>query len=231
MAGELRHRHPTTGATIYAHLVRVSDGAIYNGSTFETPAAANWGTYDIACAEQSTTQYYYGDMPAVAAGLYDVFYFLQSGGSPATTDTLVGKGSIDWSGSAETTVTSRLAGASYTAPLDAAGVRTAVGLASANLDTQLAAIAGYIDTEVSSLASSVAALPTTAQIADKILGRNIGGGSDGGRTVTQAMRALRNRFTRTADTYTVYAEDDSTVSWTSVLTTNDALDPVSESNP
>lgn len=74
-------------------------------------------------------------------------------------------------------------------------------------------------------------IPTTAQIADKILGRNIGGGSDGGRTVTQAMRALRNRFTRTADTYTVYAEDDSTVSWTSVLTTNDALDPVSESNP
>ena len=35
------------------------------------------------------------------------------------------------------TVSSRLASSSYTAPLDAAGVRSAVGLASANLDTQL----------------------------------------------------------------------------------------------
>jgi hypothetical protein len=37
-------------------------------------------------------------------------------------------------------ISSRLATAGYTAPLDAAGVRTAVGLASANLDTQLDAL-------------------------------------------------------------------------------------------
>ena len=37
-------------------------------------------------------------------------------------------------------ITSRLASGSYTAPLDAAGVRTAVGLATADLDTQLAAL-------------------------------------------------------------------------------------------
>jgi hypothetical protein len=35
--------------------------------------------------------------------------------------------------------------------LDAAGVRGAVGLASANLDTQLATIASYIDTEVAAI--------------------------------------------------------------------------------
>jgi ActR/RegA family two-component response regulator len=39
--------------------------------------------------------------------------------------------------------------------LDAAGVRSAVGLASANLDTQLGAIAGYIDTEVAAVLSAV----------------------------------------------------------------------------
>lgn len=38
------------------------------------------------------------------------------------------------------TVSSRLASASYTAPLDAAGTRSAIGLASANLDTQLDAL-------------------------------------------------------------------------------------------
>lgn len=39
--------------------------------------------------------------------------------------------------------------------LTAAGVRTAVGLASANLDTQLSALAGYIDTEVSTLLTRI----------------------------------------------------------------------------
>lgn len=39
----------------------------------------------------------------------------------------------------------RLATASYTAPLDAAGVRSAVGLAAANLDMQLTALNGYVD--------------------------------------------------------------------------------------
>ena len=51
----------------------------------------------------------------------------------------------------DATVSSRLAASGYTAPLDAAGVRTAVGLATANLDTQLATIAGYIDTEVAAI--------------------------------------------------------------------------------
>lgn len=53
------------------------------------------------------------------------------------------------------TISSRLAAASYTAPLDAAGTRGAVGLASANLDTQLAAIEGYIDTEVAAILAAV----------------------------------------------------------------------------
>lgn len=41
----------------------------------------------------------------------------------------------------DATISSRLASASYTAPLDAAGTRTAVGLTSANLDTQIATLA------------------------------------------------------------------------------------------
>lgn len=42
-----------------------------------------------------------------------------------------------------------------TAPLDAAGTRSAIGLASANLDTQLSTIAGYIDTEVAAVLAAV----------------------------------------------------------------------------
>lgn len=43
-------------------------------------------------------------------------------------------------GRIDAAISTRLASASYTAPLDAAGTRTAVGLASANLDTQLDAL-------------------------------------------------------------------------------------------
>jgi hypothetical protein len=55
----------------------------------------------------------------------------------------------------DATVSSRLASASYTAPLDAAGTRAAVGLASANLDTQLTAIDDAIDTEVAAILAAV----------------------------------------------------------------------------
>lgn len=64
-------------------------------------------------------------------------------------------------------ISTRLASAGYTAPLDAAGVRSAVGLASANLDTQLSAIAGYIDTEVGAIYTRIGA-PTGASIAADI---------------------------------------------------------------
>lgn len=58
------------------------------------------------------------------------------------------------------TVSSRLASASYTAPLDAAGVRAAVGLASANLDTQLTAIDDYLDTEIAAIKAKTDNLPS-----------------------------------------------------------------------
>ena len=83
-------------------------------------------------------------------------------------------------GRIDATISSRLASASYTAPLDAAGVRSAVGLAAANLDTQLgdiptvaefeartllaasygtaanqSTIIGYIDTEIASIISTL----------------------------------------------------------------------------
>lgn len=47
--------------------------------------------------------------------------------------------------------------------LDAAGVRGAVGLASANLDTQLATIAGYLDTEMAAALAVLAKLDDTME--------------------------------------------------------------------
>lgn len=52
--------------------------------------------------------------------------------------------------------------------LDAAGVRTAVGLASANLDTQLGAIDDYIDTEVAAIKAKTDNLPASPAAAGDI---------------------------------------------------------------
>jgi ubiquinone biosynthesis protein UbiJ len=110
-------------------------------------------------------------------------------------------------------------------------VRAAVGLASANLDTQLQAVDDYVDTEVAAILSAVQALPTSAAIADKILGRAIAGSADGGRTVSQALQALRNKVAIATGTMTVYAADDVTPSWTAAVDTDAAADPITGVDP
>jgi hypothetical protein len=60
------------------------------------------------------------------------------------------------------------------------------------------------------------ALATDAgqEIADRVLGRNIAGGSDGGRPVSEALYPLRNRSLIQGSVGTVYQVDDATSSWT-----------------
>lgn len=73
-------------------------------------------------------------------------------------------------------------------------------------------------------------VPTAAQNADGLLGRNIAGGANGGRTVTSALRFLRNRKAIAAGTLTVYEEDDATSAWTAAVTTA-VGNPISEVDP
>jgi hypothetical protein len=76
------------------------------------------------------------------------------------------------------------------------------------------------------------AAPTTTEIADAVLDRDMSVGTDSGsatvRTVRQALRALRNRFVVSGGTVTVYKEDDSTPSHTAAVTGTPA---VTEANP
>lgn len=96
--------------------------------------------------------------------------------------------------------------------------------------TQLAAILALLDTEIAAIQAAVAAVPTAAQNADVLLGRNIAGGSSTGRTVTSALRRLRNRVAIAAGTMTVYQEDDTTSDHTAAVTTASG-NPISEINP
>lgn len=88
-----------------------------------------------------------------------------------------------------------------------------------------------------SLAADIAALlvaigdvPTAAEAADALLGRNINGGSSAGRTVKQALKRLRNRVRNNAGTMEVYDENDTDINWSGALTTA-AGNPISEVNP
>lgn len=74
-------------------------------------------------------------------------------------------------------------------------------------------------------------VPTAATVADKVLGRNLAGGSDGGRTVRDALRPARNKVTIVGSTVTVYEEDDTTPAWTGTLTTNPAAEPITAMDP
>lgn len=94
-------------------------------------------------------------------------------------------------------------------------------------------IGNRVDVAVSSrlAAASYTTPPTAVENADALLGRNIAGGSNGGRDVTSALRILRNRFLRGVSTLTVYQEDDATPAWTSSLTTDATAVPVVQSDP
>jgi hypothetical protein len=95
-----------------------------------------------------------------------------------------------------------------------------------------AELATALGTADDAVLAAVAALtiPTTAEIADKVLGRNLAGGSDGGRMVKDALRSLRNKTSIAGGTLTVCQEDDSTAAWTAAVTTT-AGDPLSSIDP
>lgn len=93
-----------TGNTLYALLLDNS-GQIYNGTTFETIADANWATYDIAMSEEGTASGIYTcNMPGVDAGIYNIIIRSQEGGSPAVSDPCVGEGQLHWDGSDEVSI-------------------------------------------------------------------------------------------------------------------------------
>lgn len=100
--------------------------------------------------------------------------------------------------------------------LDAAGVRTAVGLGSANLDTQLATIAGYLDTEIAAI---LAAVDTEVASILALLNSARGEPAQGAPPVNPNMatkvdyiyKSWRNKKDNDGTTTKLYADDATTV--------------------
>lgn len=155
--------------------------------------------------------------------------------------------------------------------LTAAGVRTAVGLASANLDTQLDvlptaaetadavwdearsghATAGTFGEGVASVTGAVASVTagvtvTTnsdktgyaltsgerTSIAEALLKLDLSTVTgEAARSLLNAVRFLRNKWSISAGTLTVTKEDDSTSAWTATVTTDAGAEPIVGNDP
>jgi hypothetical protein len=70
-------------------------------------------------------------------------------------------------------------------------------------------------------------------VADKILGRSLATGADGGRTVKSALQFNRNKVVidQTLGTITVYAEDDTTIAWSGTIATSATAELLTEVDP
>ena len=120
-------------------------------------------------------------------------------------------------------ISSRLATASYTAADN----------------TSITAIKAKTDNLPASPAAVGSAMALTSgersSVADAVLDRDMSTGTDSGsptvRTVRQALRFLRNKWTVSGGTLTVYKEDDTTSSWTGSVTTTAGADPVTGNDP
>ena len=81
----------------------------------------------------------------------------------------------------------------------------------------------------------VAAVFTIYTIPDQILDRDMSVGADNGsptiRTVRQALRFLRNKWSVAAGTMTVCKENDTTTSWTATVTGTAGADPITTVDP
>ena len=116
-----------------------------------------------------------------------------------------------------------------------------IGAAGAGLtalgDTRLAHLNVDIDSRMATFTytapnnAGIAALPTAAQNADAMLLRNIESGGTGGRTVAQALAFLRNKWTASGSTLTVFAADDTTPLWTATLAGDAGAIPITGSDP
>jgi|GEM_PF-606731 len=102
MANQIFHDAGETGLNLYA-LIADKTAQMWNGSAFETIAAANWDTYDRALTEYDATGIYSADFPpAIPAGVYNISIRTRAGATPATTDPVARALAVYWDGSSVT---------------------------------------------------------------------------------------------------------------------------------
>ena len=103
MANELQHASDSAN-TLYAHIYRVSDKAIYSTTNSVFEAIGTWNDARAQATDLAMTAVgdsHWADFPAVAEGVYFVIVKLQATGSPLASDKETAQGWIYWDGAQE----------------------------------------------------------------------------------------------------------------------------------
>ena len=83
-----------------------------------------------------------------------------------------------------------------------------------------------------SVSADIADIPTATENADELLKRDWSSVSgEAARSVLNALRFLRNKWSISSGTLTVTKENDSTEAWTAALTSTEGADPVTAVDP
>jgi hypothetical protein len=90
--------------------------------------------------------------------------------------------------------------------------------------------AGVNSQAIVSDTNTIAGTLYVESIADTLLNRNVGGGSNSGRLVKEALFALRNKSEIVGTTLNVYDESDA-LSWTAAVASSASADPVTGIDP
>ncbi len=212
MAGEIQLDAAKTGLTLYG-LVFNSTGQIWNGSTFVTVNAANWATYAIMMTEQSTSGYYIGTFPIIAAGVYTTSVRRQVGGSPATTDPIYGAGLESWDGTAVILQTSRL-------EFTAARAGYLDELAAANIPADVDGIKADYARRTGDYLSDKAGFSLSATGLDAIAVTDPGAPANHttlAKMIVAIWRTLWKKETMTATQYKRFADNGSTINAAAII--------------
>lgn len=263
MAREIQYQGTATGQFVYC--LRLNAAGLYYTTLGEvdyaTAQAGGWANAAVALAEDGAGKLYFGDFPAGAAGAYSLAFFRRGVGVDPNpeADTPAGAESGYWTGSAwlpggtaasvgATAAALATVGTNVSTLLarlgafTGTGLNTVLGFLRAMMRKTAALtpsdVGGTFDNTTDSaeaVQELAAALPTAAQAADKVLGRSLAGGSDGGRTVADALRASRNKVAfdvPAAGQFTVYAEDDATPAWVGTYSRGaNTLGPLTGTDP
>jgi len=133
------------------------------------------------------------------------------------------------------TISSRLASAGYTAPLDAGATATAVW----NAATATYGSAGSygllfetnLDAAITTRQATIDATERNA-IADALLKRDMSSVTgEASRSPLNALRFLRNKWSLSGTSLTVTKEDDATSAWTAVVTATAGANPITAVDP
>jgi len=124
-----------------------------------------------------------------------------------------------------------IVGTNLNATVSSRATQTSVDTIDDFLDTEVAAIKAKTD-NLPAAPAAVGDIPTATQNADALLKRDwTSVTGEAARSVLNALRFLRNKWTLTGTTLSVKEEDDTTEAWTAEVSTTAGADPITGSDP